>query len=119
MDVTISNTPPAPRHTLPRVGWSVGKTVHTVKTPISDRSHVRFSICIILLTSSLVCQNLKIPLENCWVLRFPPNYFDYSFGQLFVLGVCEYWVFVIFSFLISLGKDGDMGKTVDLEGGLA
>ena len=53
------------------------------------------------------------------MLRFPPNYFDYSFGQLFVLGVCEYWVFVIFSFLISLGKDGDMGKTVDLEGGLA
>ena len=34
--------PAAPRYTLPRVGWSVGKTVHLVKTPISDRSHVRF-----------------------------------------------------------------------------
>ena len=42
------------RYTLPRVGWSVGKTVHIVKTPISDRSHVTFFF--LLLISSLVCQ---------------------------------------------------------------
>ena len=38
MDVKISNIPVAPRHTLPRVGWSVGKTARY--NAISDRSHV-------------------------------------------------------------------------------
>ena len=32
------------RYTLPRVGWSVGKTVHVVKAPISDRSNVLSSL---------------------------------------------------------------------------
>ena len=37
-----SNIPQHQGTLLPRVGWSVGKAVHTAKTPISDRSHARF-----------------------------------------------------------------------------
>ena len=36
-----------------------------------------------------------------------------------VVGSPWYWAFVVFSFLNSLAKDKDMGKKVDLEGGLA
>ena len=41
------------------------------------------------------------------MLRFPPNYSDYSFGQLLVSGVCN---LICFNFLSA--NDGDMGKKV-------
>ena len=47
------------------------------------------------------------------MLWFPPNYSDYSFGQLLVLSGC-----VIFRVLILLANRGDVGKKVDLEGRL-
>ena len=90
MDVKFSNTPPAPRRTLPRVGWSVGKTVHTVKTPISDTYDFLYVFYVLL--RLMFAENLIIPLENCWVLRFPPNDSDYRFGQLLALDVCDLFV---------------------------
>ena len=66
MDVKNSNIPPAPRYTLPRVGWSVGKAAHIVKTPVSDRSHVYFEVYVFrkkkkARMSSLVCQKPENP----------------------------------------------------------
>ena len=92
MDVKNSNIPPAPRYTLPRVGWSVGKTVRIVKTPIADRSHLP-TFFFYVLFRLLFAKYLKTPLENFWVLRFPSNYSDYSFGPLLV-----FWRLCFFRF---------------------
>ena len=71
-------------------GSSVGKNVHIVKTPISDRSHVRFLFCFVSLPfSSLFAKNLNIPLENFWVLWLSPDYSDHSFGQLLASAICN------------------------------
>ena len=94
------------------MGWFVGKTVHIVKTPISDRSHVRFffKYFIFRLFSA---KKLKISLENAWLLLFPPNYSDYTFGQLLVFGVCDFIRFYFFQQMT------EIWAKVDLEGRLA
>ena len=48
------------------------------------------------------------------MLWFPPNYSDYSFGQLLVFGPCAF-----FSFLILLANGVEIGKKVDFGDRLA
>ena len=58
------------------------------------------------ISSLLFAKNLKIPRENCWMLWFPPNYFDYSFGQLLVFGPS---VFFCFYFCSKWRRNGQKG----------
>ena len=98
-----SNIPPASRYTLPRVGWSVGKTAHIVKTPISDRSHIRF---FVFFTYFVSC--LPKPENHSWELldvEVPTQLFWLQFWT--ALGI---WPLCFFSFFVLLANGGEWAK---------
>ena len=92
------------------------KPFTSLKRPSPTAATYNFILLFHFSFRLLCAKNLKIPLENYWVLWFPPNYSDHCFGQLLVFGVCN---FIRTLFLILSANDGDMGKKVDLEGHLA
>ena len=96
---TLSTDIFVPQHqgTLCR-GWGglLEKPFTSLKRPSPTAATYDFIFNFSNLIPPLVCQKPEIPLNFCWELWFPPNYSDYSYGQLLVFGGCVFPRFLFF-----------------------